>query len=543
MIWKSQDHRELAWDIGALEKVQGGGGNNPPSQPSSPQPLNAAVDQPVDVNLSWSCSDPDGDPLTYDVYFGTATNPPLVNASQTNSGYDPGQLQNGTTYYWKIIAKDNHNNSTAGSVWHFATAAAIVNNPPAAPSNPGPVNLAVEQPTDVNLSWSCSDPDGDPLTYDVFFGTAYNPPLVSGNQSGTSYDPGQLNNSTIYYWKIKAKDDHGNSTNGAVWSFTTTAGFVNHPPAQPSGPDPVNSAENQDTTLTISWSCSDPDGDTLSYDVYFGTNSNPSLVSANQSQRNYNPGTLSPGTTYYWKIAAKDNHGGLTMGPIWHFTTVIQGTNTSASVELKLFLEGPYTDNAMSTGLNSNSLIPVNQPYNQAPWSYAGNEEVSQVPANTVDWVLIELRNTTTNVSARRAVLLRSDGRITDLDGSERIDFPGVPGGQYYVAVFHRNHLAVMSKNPLQLSDSTALYDFSDSQDKAYGNEAMKSLGNGKFGLYAADGNGNGSVNSADNNSVWKKENGSVGYEAGDFDMNGGVTIVDKNSKWKPNNGKSTQVP
>ncbi len=439
------------------------------------------------------------------------------------------------------------NQRPQGSSWDIGALEKVQggggNNPPVQPSNPQPLNAAVDQSIDVNVSWSCTDPENDPLTYDVYFGTSSNPAQVSNNQPGTAYEPGQLANSTTYYWKIVAQDDHGNSTTGAVWHFTTAAGFVNTPPAQPSNPNPVNAAENQDTIITVSWNCSDPDGDTLTYDVYFGTNNNPPLVSANQSAKNYNPGTLTTGTTYYWKVIAKDNHNASTAGPEWHFTTVSQGTNTFATIELKVFLEGPYTDNAMDTQLEENSLIPKTQPYNQSPWAYGGNEEVSQVPANTVDWVLLELRSTTTNVVARQAVLLRNDGRVTDLDGSERVNFPNVPGGQYYVVVYHRNHLAIMSKNPLQLSDSTAFYDFTTSQDKAYGSGAMKDLGNGRFALYAADGNGNGNVNNADNNSVWKKENGSIGYEQGDYDMNGGVTIVDKNSKWKPNNGKSTQVP
>ena len=100
-----------------------------------------------------------------------------------------------------------------------------------------------------------------------------------------------------------------------------------------------------------------------------------------------------------------------------------------------------------------------------------------------------------------------------------------------------------MSKNPVLLSDSSAQYDFTLSENRAYGNEPMKSLGNDKYGLYAADGNGNGTVNNSDYASVWKKENGSLGYEDGDFDMNGGVNIVDRNSKWNPNKGKGSQVP
>ena len=358
-----------------------------------------------------------------------------------------------------------------------------------------------------------------------------------------NYVPGQLEYSTTYYWKIVAKDNHGASASSPVWNFSTVAGFVNSPPVQPSNPDPVNGAVNQDTTLSLSWNCADPDGDTLTYDIYFGTGSNPPLVAANQTQKYFNPGQLAQGTTYYWKITAKDNHNASATGPVWHFATLTQGTNTFATIELKVFLEGPYSDNAMATDLNANSLIPHNQPYDNSPWSYSGNEEVNQMPPNAVDWVLLELRNTTSNVIARRAALLLSDGMIIDLDGSLRVSFPGVPGGNYYVVVRHRNHLAIMSKNPIHLSDSTSLYDFSSSEDKAYGSMPMKDLGNGKFGLFAADGNGNGSVNNADNNAVWKKDNGTTGYEPGDFDLNGGVTIVDKNSKWKPNNGKASQVP
>ena len=111
------------WDIGAFEYGSGGGGgsNNPPNSPTNPNPVNGSVNQPVNSTLSWSCSDPDGDPLSYDVYFGSNSNPSLVSSNQTASSYDPGQLNTNTTYYWKIVAKDNQGNTTSGSVWNFTT--------------------------------------------------------------------------------------------------------------------------------------------------------------------------------------------------------------------------------------------------------------------------------------------------------------------------------------------------------------------------------------------------------------------------------------
>ncbi|MBU1636047.1 formylglycine-generating enzyme family protein [bacterium] len=80
------------------------------------------MDQSIDVNLSWACIDPDSDPLTYDVHFGTIDSPPPVSSEQSATTYDPGTLVNGTTYYWRIVAHDNQDHSTSGPVWFFTTA-------------------------------------------------------------------------------------------------------------------------------------------------------------------------------------------------------------------------------------------------------------------------------------------------------------------------------------------------------------------------------------------------------------------------------------
>ncbi len=69
---------------------------------------------------------------------------------------------------------------------------------------------------------------------------------------------------------------------------------------------PANNATNQPVTLTLSWGCSDPDGDSLTYDVYFGTSSNPTMkVSSGQSGKTLSRSNLSHNTTYYWKVVAK----------------------------------------------------------------------------------------------------------------------------------------------------------------------------------------------------------------------------------------------
>jgi len=93
--------------------------NNPPYEPSNPVPNNGAIDVSIDIDLSWTGGDPDGDDVLYDVYFGDYSPPPKVVTKQSDTTYDPGILKSATTYYWKIISWDNQDGSTEGPIWDF----------------------------------------------------------------------------------------------------------------------------------------------------------------------------------------------------------------------------------------------------------------------------------------------------------------------------------------------------------------------------------------------------------------------------------------
>jgi hypothetical protein len=96
----------------------------------------------------------------------------------------------------------------------------------------------------------------------------------------------------------------------------------NVPPNQPSSPNPGNAATNVPIYSDLSWTGGDPNpGDTVTYDVYFGTSSTPPKVVNNQSTTTYDPGIMNYITTYYWKIIAWDSYGEFTIGPLWSFTT------------------------------------------------------------------------------------------------------------------------------------------------------------------------------------------------------------------------------
>lgn len=135
----------------------------------------------------------------------------------------------------------------------------------------------------------------------------------------------------------------------ALVSCTSPASAPNNPPSKPSNPSPANGETNVSMTPTLCWSCSDPDGDTLAYDIYFGTDQNLTTpVESNHTNTSYQPGTLASNTTYYWKIVAKDGKGGVTEGDLWSFTTAITwakcygGNNADEAWSVQQTSDGGY---------------------------------------------------------------------------------------------------------------------------------------------------------------------------------------------------------
>ncbi len=105
----------------------------------------------------------------------------------------------------------------------------------------------------------------------------------------------------------------------------------NDPPFVPNNPIPSDGATNVSIYVSLRWMGGDPDGDLVTYDVYFGTTNPPPQVASNVSE--YEPGILDFNTTYYWKLVAWDEHGAYTEGPIWSFKTGINCTNYEIEID------------------------------------------------------------------------------------------------------------------------------------------------------------------------------------------------------------------
>jgi hypothetical protein len=121
------------------------------------------------------------------------------------------------TYYWRVDEFEPPTTHT-GDVWSFTTEGAV--------AALNPANGAEDVTQTPTLTWA----PGFGTSHEIYFGTDADSLELkgSGNLGSESYEPGQLEWNTTYYWRV----DEANSTNadspwtGPLWSFSTASFLI-----------------------------------------------------------------------------------------------------------------------------------------------------------------------------------------------------------------------------------------------------------------------------------------------------------------------------
>ena len=227
-------------------------------------------------------------------------------------------LNNGSTNpngIWRLLVCDD-NAGDVGKIRYFGVSFKK-NLPPSCATLFTPESGAINVDTSQTLSWSPGEGEA-PLGYNVYFGTDSNPPLVSSNQVGTSYEPGALLEGTTYYYQVIPVNLGGEASGCQVDSFTTI------PPIPLPGcvqnVSPADESINVSVNTNITWNSGT--GPLSGFDVLFGTDpENLSVVAEDLTDSTYSVGyALEYETTYYYLIVPKNAKGSPDC-PLIKFTT------------------------------------------------------------------------------------------------------------------------------------------------------------------------------------------------------------------------------
>ncbi|MEQ9298499.1 MAG: BspA family leucine-rich repeat surface protein [Cyclobacteriaceae bacterium] len=244
---------------------------------------------------------------------------------------------------------------------------------------------------------------------------------------------------------------------------------------------------------------------------------------------------------------------GLTLGVNTAQNITIEDNDlpTSAIIDATVFLEAAYDGTGMSTRINDH--IPLVQPY--ANNGHSGGTALT-IPVGAVDWVLVELREAVSAATATNdtkvgsaAGFLMSDGSIKATDGTSdlSVSLSGNTGLDFYVVVYHRNHLPIMSASAIAESSGKYTVDFTSLPAATYQNTAaLKALIGGSYGMVAGDADADADVDASDL-TLWRTHNGRP-YDystngTADLNLDGKINAVDCNGYQKRNNNRTSQVP
>lgn len=275
----------------------------------------------IQINFSWEQStDPDGGTVKYNLYYKKTSSSTYTKVQDltTTSHQITISLPTGQgTYYWYVEQVDDEGNITKSSPNPNVFKIIYVNNPPnsfnlVSPTNDSTIDLLNDRTT---LQWEqTTDPDGDPVVYDVYIGT--NSSQLNKIQSGltrTYYDV-KLDYDKTYYWNIVQRDNRGGETKQVdiPWKFKTNQ--MNQPPKPFTLVYPYNeSSDINYHTINFIWEeTTDPEGGQVTYDFYLSTDNKFNNIVRSETGLTEPTITITevqPETTYFWKVVQKDQEG------------------------------------------------------------------------------------------------------------------------------------------------------------------------------------------------------------------------------------------
>ena len=269
-----------------------------PDVPVLVSPNDAATNVGVPAMLRWRVAERATGYRLQVATSNTFTGGILVDDSTlTDTTSSVGSLAGKTTYYWRVSSRNATGNSSFSATRSFVTGLAI-------PSLTAPADGATGRQEPVQLTWTAvsgaTEYHVQVSTESGFSsGLVVNDAAVTTNQRSVT----GLQTSTLYYWRVAARDAGGDGAYSDARTFTTAV-------ASPSLNSPADNATDQPLSITLSWS-------TLAGATFYhvqvatdaGFGSGVILDNGSVTSTSLAVSGLMQSTRYYWRVSA-GNAGG-----------------------------------------------------------------------------------------------------------------------------------------------------------------------------------------------------------------------------------------
>ncbi len=304
-------------------------GQTIPSAPILISPADGSTNQPATIALSWNAATGADHYWLQIATDQSFSNPTIADSSIRGTTYQANNLAASTNYYWRVKAINSAGSSGWSSVWSFTTVSGQI-QPPSQPTLVSPADKSTNQLTSITFTWNPVT-NADYYFIQVATDQAFSNMVYTDYKIvGTSRQVNNLQNSTTYFWQVKAINAGGQSPWSSTWSFTTSGGQTI--PSTPVLVSPANGSTGKSTTLTLSWNSVT---NATNYNMQIAKDAafnvkifDDSTITASSKQVS----SLTGGTQYFWRVSAKNSTGVSSWSTVWNFTTAEGQTIPSAPV-------------------------------------------------------------------------------------------------------------------------------------------------------------------------------------------------------------------
>lgn len=285
-------------------------------------PTSGAINQNTTITLSWNAvSGATSYTLNYSKNSSFDTTESVTNITTTSK--EITGLDTASTYYWRVQAVNDQGSGSFSAVWSFATIA----NAPNTPVLVSPSNNAQGVSPLPTLTWSAADRATSYL-FILSDRENFSSEIINSIETGTSHVvEAPLAENTKYYWKVQARDSHGQvSSWSTTFNFTTSIQI-----AAPTLSSPTNNATSQPLTTNLTWQSV---ANATGYTIEVAKNSafTSGLTSVTSTETNKEIASLDYNTTYYWRVRGTNGVNNGTWSAVWSFTTMALPPNTPSLV-------------------------------------------------------------------------------------------------------------------------------------------------------------------------------------------------------------------
>ncbi len=419
---------------------------NSPYVAHSAVPANTATEVLRTADLSWTA----GDGITlHDVYLGTNSSDVsaatraqplgvLVSQGQSNTTFDPGALQFGQTYYWRIDEVEQNGTIHRGNVWSFtveAMAYALTGITATASSVNSATNTpAINTVNDSGMTGDLADTNNKAMwqsakgtfpawiqfdfdglyklyemkvwnhnsPYESVLGFGAKDTVVEYSTDGTTWtklgdfqfaqaagEEAQAVNTIVPFSGVAARSVKITINN--TWLSLNQTGLSEvrfyYLPVVAREPSPATDSTGVNpTTVALGWR---PGREAATHNVYLGTDANALTLAGSPTTADFTPANIVLGAKYYWRVDEVNTAAAPTTwaSAVWNFTTSdflvvddMEGYNDTTNAIYSAWIDGYNTGtNGAQVGHNS----PTNSTFGETSIIYGGKQSMPLIYGNS----------------------------------------------------------------------------------------------------------------------------------------------------------------